>query len=499
MPTYSQQEQERFQKRAELIESGRNPYPLGGSVSDLPLVTVDEALGMLADMQDDPASDISPLVTLQGRLISKRNAGKLVFADIMQAGRKMQVQLTLQNVPDIADFKRLVDRGDHVRVSGELIYSNTGEPTLLVTERWEVTAKAVRALPNQHTPLNEETRVRRPYLGMINDPEQLLLAQSRSRAISALRGFLDGDRFFELETPMLQPIHGGASARPFTTVSNAYNTNLYLRIAVELYLKRAIIGGFDRVYEIGRNFRNEGADRTHSPEFTMLEAYEVGKDYNEMADYTQTLVQVFMHSMQSYMFRNNKEAGYAIFQDFGRIDLYGSLSEKVGQDITPETDRSVLLALLSAHDVTIPHVESALPGKLVEELWEALVKPTLGDAPVFVFDFPADTSPLAAPHRTRPGVAEKWDLYMGGMEVGTGYSELTDPVKQREYFEAQSLAAAGGDPEAMQLDEEFLLALEYGMPPTGGIGLGIDRLMMVGAGTGIREVQMFPFVAPMQA
>jgi lysyl-tRNA synthetase class 2 len=286
-------------------------------------------------------------------------------------------------------------------------------------------------------------------------------------------------------------MHGGASARPFVTHSNAFDTELYLRIAPELYLKRAVVGGIERVFEINRNFRNEGADSTHSPEFAMLEAYEAYGDYHSIADLTQQLVQdaaVAVSGSHVVTWADGTE--FDLGGEWPRISMYGSLSEAIGEEITPETPIARLKELADAVDLEVEH---PLPGKYVEELWEHHVKPGL-ERPTFVMDFPLDTSPLVRWHRSIPGVVEKWDLYVRGFELATGYSELVDPVVQRERFVEQAKLAAGGDPEAMRLDEEFLRALEFGMPPTGGMGMGIDRLLMAITGLGIRETILFPLV-----
>jgi lysyl-tRNA synthetase class 2 len=309
--------------------------------------------------------------------------------------------------------------------------------------------------------------------------------------MQSLRKTFTQDDFIEVETPMLQTIHGGASARPFKTQSNAFDTELFLRIAPELFLKRAVVGGIDRVYEINRNFRNEGADRTHSPEFAMLEAYEAYGDYNTMAALTQTLIQNAAMDVFGTL-KVELEDGEVndLSGEWDRISMFESLSKASGVEITPETDIAVLKKLADKEGLEIDHPQH---GKYVEELWEHFVKGDLQN-PTFVMDFPVDTSPLVRNHRTKPGIVEKWDLYIRGYEQATGYSELVDPVIQRERFVAQVKLSAAGDPEAMKLDEDFLKALEFGMPPTGGMGLGIDRLLMSLTGLGIRETIMFPLV-----
>jgi lysyl-tRNA synthetase class 2 len=306
-----------------------------------------------------------------------------------------------------------------------------------------------------------------------------------------MRKTFTDDNYLEVETPMLQSMHGGASARPFKTHMNAFDMELFLRIAPELFLKRAVVGGIERVFEINRNFRNEGADSTHSPEFAMLEAYQAYGDYNTMAELTQKLIQNAaqdVYGTQVVKLEDGEENDLSGSWD--HISMFESLSAAAGVEITPETPMAELKKLADKVEIEIDH---PLHGKYVEELWEHFVKPGL-TSPTFVMDFPVDTSPLTRDHRSKKGVVEKWDLYIRGYEQATGYSELVDPVIQRERFVAQMALAKSGDPEAMKLDEEFLKALEFGMPPSGGMGMGIDRLLMSLTGLGIRETILFPLV-----
>jgi lysyl-tRNA synthetase class 2 len=356
---------------------------------------------------------------------------------------------------------------------------------------WQIAAKALLPLPNLHSELSEETRVRSRYLDLIARDQARRTVVQRSQTVASLRATFTARGFLEIETPMLQTMHGGASARPFSTHSNAFDTELFLRIAPELFLKRAVVGGIDRVYEINRNFRNEGADSTHSPEFAMLEAYEAYGDYTSIAALTQTLIQEAALAIAgSHVVTWADGTEYDLGGEWDRISMYDSLSAAVGRTISPATPLAELQALATAEDVEVEH---PIHGKYVEELWEHFVKGALV-RPTFVLDFPVDTSPLVRGHRSIDGVVEKWDLYIRGFELATGYSELVDPVVQRERFVEQARLAAGGDPEAMRLDEEFLRALEHGMPPTGGMGMGIDRLLMALTGLGIRETILFPLV-----
>ncbi len=293
---------------------------------------------------------------------------------------------------------------------------------------------------------------------------------------------------------MLQTIHGGAAARPFVTHSNAFDLDLYLRIAPELFLKRAVVGGLERVFEINRNFRNEGADRTHSPEFTMLEFYEAYADYQVMATITRELVQqAALAACGSLVVTHADGSVHDLSGVWPQVDLYGSLSAAIDEQITPQTPRDHLVALCERAGVDA--APTAVPGKLVEELFEHHVVPTF-TGPTFVLDYPVDTSPLVRAHRSKPGVVEKWDLYVNGAETGTGYSELIDPVIQRERLTQQAALGERGDAEAMHLDEDFLRAMEHGMPPMGGVGVGVDRVLMALTGMGIRETILFPLVKP---
>ena len=360
---------------------------------------------------------------------------------------------------------------------------------------WQIAAKALRPLPVLHKELNEESRVRRRYVDLIARDSARTMARLRPAVVRSLRANFERRHYIELETPMLQTIHGGAAARPFETHMNAFDIDLYLRIAPELFLKRAVVGGLERVFEINRNFRNEGADSTHSPEFAMLEAYETYGDYNTMAELTRDLVQqAALDALGTTEVTLPDGSTYELGGEWANITMYGSLSEALGEEITPQASVEHLQKLLDRYEISVDPAKIS-HGKLVEELWEHLVGDSLY-APTFVRDFPVETSPLTRDHRSIPGIVEKWDLYVRGFELATAYSELVDPVIQRQRFEAQGRAAAAGDDEAMALDEDFLTAMEYGMPPSGGMGMGLDRLLMALTGLGIRETVLFPLVKP---
>ncbi len=476
----------RLEKRARLNELG-DAYPVS-----LPIThTIDQVRAAYPDLEVDVAT--GDQVALVGRVMFQRNTGKLCFGTLQAgSGARIQAMLSLDKVGEeqLELYKELVDLGDHLFVAGEVITSKRGELSILVSE-WKMAAKTIRPLPNLHNELGEEFRVRHRYIDLIVRDRAREVVKIRSQVMASMRKTFTESAYLEVETPMLQTIHGGASARPFKTHSNAFDTELFLRIAPELFLKRAVVGGIDRVYEINRNFRNEGADRTHSPEFAMLEAYEAFGDYNVMAELTQRLIQnAAMDVFGTHQVTLDDGTVNDLGGEWARISMFESLSDAAGVEITPDTPIVELKKLADKEGLEIDHPQH---GKYVEELWEHFVKGDLV-APTFVMDFPVDTSPLVRNHRSKPGVVEKWDLYIRGYEQATGYSELVDPVIQRERFVEQMKLAAAGDPEAMKLDEDFLKALEFGMPPTGGMGMGIDRLLMSLTGLGIRETIMFPLV-----
>ena len=483
----SEQTKVRLVKRDRLIDSGAEAYPVS-----LPITTTIAATRRkYANLETDAVT--GDTVGLAGRVVHLRNTGKLCFASLQAGdGSRIQAMVSLAEVgqESLDEWKELVDLGDHLFVTGEVISSRRGELSVLA-QGWKIAAKAIRPLPNLHGELSEETRVRQRYLDLISREAARDNVRNRSIAVASLRRTFDDHGYIEVETPMLQTMHGGASARPFVVHSNAFDTELFLRIAPELYLKRAVVGGIERVFEINRNFRNEGADSTHSPEFAMLEAYQAYGDYNQMADLTQEMVQNAAFAVSgSHVVTWNDGTEFDLGGEWDRISMYESLNAASGWSITIETPLDELKAKADSLGI---EVGQPTAGKYVEELWEHFMKGEL-ERPTFVMDFPVDTSPLVRDHRSKPGLVEKWDLYIRGFELATGYSELVDPVIQRERFIAQAKLGAAGDLEAMRLDEEFLRALEHGMPPTGGMGMGIDRLLMALTGLGIRETILFPLV-----
>ena len=476
----------RMAKREKLNELS-DAYPVSVPITH----TIQEVRAEFPDLEIDAVT--GKKVSLAGRVVFARNTGKLCFATLQSGdGERIQAMVSLDKVGEenLELYKELVDLGDHLFVEGEVITSKRGELSILV-ESWKMAAKTIRPLPNLHNELSEEFRVRHRYIDLIVRDRAREVVKIRSQVMQSLRKTFMNDSYLEVETPMLQSMHGGASARPFKTHMNAFDMELFLRIAPELFLKRAVVGGIERVFEINRNFRNEGADSTHSPEFAMLEAYQAYGDYSTMAELTQKLIQNAAQDVfgtQVVALDGGEENDLS--GEWARVSMFDSLSAAAGQEITPLTPMAELKKIADKVGIEIDH---PLHGKYVEELWEHFVKPSL-TKPTFVMDFPVDTSPLTRDHRDRPGVVEKWDLYIRGYEQATGYSELVDPVIQRERFVAQMALAKSGDPEAMKLDEEFLKALEFGMPPSGGMGMGIDRLLMSLTGLGIRETILFPLV-----
>ncbi len=480
----------RREKRAAILKRGAEPYPVAVPRTS----SLSEIRSKHKDLPIDVSTGIIESVT--GRVIFKRDTGKLCFANLREGdGTELQAMFSLDKIGEdqLEIWKTEIDLGDIVSVTGEVITSKRGELSILANS-FALAAKSLRPLPVEHKPLSEESRVRMRYVDLIVRPEARSNARLRPAVMRSLRNTFNTRNFLEVETPMLQVMHGGAAARPFKTFSNAYEMDLFLRIAPELYLKRCVVGGLEKVYEINRNFRNEGADSSHSPEFAMIETYEAYGDWNSMADLTKTLVQqaakdVFgSHTVKHFDGREIDLGG-----KWNEISLFDAISEGVGQEITALTSHEELKKIATKLGIKID--PKWITGKLAEEIFEHVAKDKL-IKPTFVKGFPIDTSPLVRAHREVAGVAEKWDLYVEGFELATGYSELVDPVIQRERLVEQSKLGASGDLEAMAVDEDFLKAMEYGMPPMGGMGMGVDRLLMALTGLGIRETILFPLVKP---
>ena len=480
----------RREKRAGLIERGVEPYPVSVSRT----ASLSEIRAKYATLETD--STTGDIQSLTGRVIFKRDTGKLCFATLREGdGTELQAMLSLDKVGQetLDSWKSDIDLGDIVSVTGEIITSKRGELSILANN-YAMAAKSLRPLPNDHKPMSEETRVRMRYVDLIVRDEARANARLRPAVMRSLRETFHKENFVEVETPMLQVMHGGAAARPFKSFSNAYDMDLYLRIAPELFLKRCVVGGIERVFEINRNFRNEGADSSHSPEFAMIESYQAYGDWRSIADLTRSLVQnAALAVAGSHVVTHHDGRQADLGGKWREISLYDAITEGVGESVTALTPLEDLKKIATKLGMKID--PKWITGKLAEEIFEHVAKDQL-IAPTFVMGFPIDTSPLVRAHRELPGVAEKWDLYVDGFELATGYSELIDPVIQRDRLVEQATLGAKGDLEAMQVDEDFLRAMEFAMPPTGGMGMGVDRLLMALTGLGIRETILFPLVKP---
>jgi lysyl-tRNA synthetase class 2 len=480
----------RREKRAGLIERGVEPYPVSVSRT----ASLSEIRAKYATLETD--STTGDIQSLTGRVIFKRDTGKLCFATLREGdGTELQAMLSLDKVGQetLDSWKSDIDLGDIVSVTGEIITSKRGELSILANS-YAMAAKSLRPLPNDHKPMSEETRVRMRYVDLIVRDEARANARLRPAVMRSLRETFHQQNFVEVETPMLQVMHGGAAARPFKSFSNAYDMDLFLRIAPELFLKRCVVGGIERVFEINRNFRNEGADSSHSPEFAMIESYQAYGDWRSIADLTRSLVQnAALAVAGSHVVTHHDGRQADLGGKWREISLYEAITEGVGESVTALTPLEDLKKIATKLGMKID--PKWITGKLAEEIFEHVAKDQL-IAPTFVMGFPIDTSPLVRAHRELPGVAEKWDLYVDGFELATGYSELIDPVIQRDRLVEQATLGAKGDLEAMQVDEDFLRAMEFAMPPTGGMGMGVDRLLMALTGLGIRETILFPLVKP---
>lgn len=490
-----EQMQVRRNKRSRLLETGRAAYP-----------TVVERSHTVRELRErfDPRLEAGELppdthtgeeVAIVGRVIFLRNTGKLCFVRLREGdGAEIQVMLSLADLGEeqLADFKALVDLGDLLAVTGEVITSRRGELSVQAAS-WSMAAKTLRPLPNEHKPLSDEARIRLRYVDMMIRPEAREMVRIKATVLRSLRETLDAQGYLEVETPILQLTNGGAAARPFRTHLNALDQDMLLRIALELDLKRAMIGGVDRVYEIGRTFRNEGLDSTHAAEFSMLEAYQAYGDQFTMMELTRDLVINAARAVGRTVVPGRDGSEIDLEAPWRQAAIHDLVSEAVGETVDVETPAEKLRQIAEERDIELQPAWGA--PEIVVELFEQLVEDSL-ITPTFVMDYPSEVKPLAKAHRSRPGLNEAWDLIVNGVELAPAYSELNDPVVQRERLTAQSLLAAAGDPEAMELDEVFLKAMEYGMPPAGGMGMGVDRLIMLLTGAGIRETILFPLLRP---
>jgi lysyl-tRNA synthetase, class II len=484
-------------RRAKLLrlrEAGIDPYPVTYPRSHT-LAAVVEQAGTLA-----PDTSTGREVSVAGRVLLKRDHGKLGFAMLRDGTGDLQVMVDAADVGEELDdlWRHGVDLGDHLGVTGEVITTRRGELSVRARSL-ALTSKSLRPLPDKHKGLTDpEARVRQRYVDLIVRPDSRDVAYQRAAVVRSIRDSLHARGFTEVETPILQTVHGGANARPFETHINAYDLDLYLRIATELHLKRLLVGGMEKVFEVGRQFRNEGVDFKHNPEFTSLEVYETYGDYDSMRVLTQELIQEAAVAVHGEQVARRPDADgrmveYDLSGEWPVRTICEAVSGALGDEVTADTPREHLLRHATAIGLDL---DPATPwGFVLEEIYGELCEGGT-TTPVFYTDFPKENSPLTRPHREDPRLAEKWDLVIFGAEQGTAYSELVDPLDQRERLVSQSLLAAAGDPEAMQVDEDFLQALEYGMPPTGGMGLGVDRLVMNLTGLSIRDTILFPLTRP---
>lgn len=479
----------RQQKLQELVSSGENPFKSSFQRTHLISAIVEKH----QDIQ--PGETTGERVTIAGRLMAKREHGKASFMVIKDGSASLQLYLTIDKLGE-SEYQRFLqfDIGDFIGVSGFVFRTRRGELSAEV-EEYELLTKSLRPLPEKwHGLTDVETRFRQRYLDLMMNPEVKETFEVRSRVIKAIRELLDGEGFLEVETPMLQSIPGGATARPFITHHQALDIDLYLRIAPELYLKRLIIGGMERVYEINRNFRNEGMSIKHNPEFTMLELYQAYADYHDMMDLTERVIKHVLQSVRGSSILNYQGKEYDFSVGWKRLTLLEAIKQFAGLDVSFKLDMGELKKIAGSRGIQVEKHWGK--GKLIFELFEKLVEPEIVQ-PTFVLDYPLEISPLARKHPQDPELTERFELIVGGREIANAFSELTDPIDQRQRFEAQVAAMEAGDEEAQRLDEDFLRALEYGMPPTGGLGIGIDRLVMLLTDAySIREVLLFPQMRP---
>jgi len=474
--------QQRINKLEELRDLGVNPYPYRYDISHPAQTILDQADALIED---------GTPVTVAGRILSKRGHGKSGFAHITDRTGRIQVYVRLDKVGEAAYhmYNRLIEVGDYIGVEGVVFRTRTEEITVLV-DKWVLLSKAIRPLPEKwHGLRDKEIRYRQRYVDLIINPDVKEVFVKRSRLIRTIQNFMDGEGFIEVETPILQPLYGGALARPFTTHHHALDMPLYLRIADELYLKRLIVGGLERAYEIGHDFRNEGIDRTHNPEFTMLEFYMAYADYTDVMDLVENLYAAVFQEVNGTLLHTYQGEPIDMTPPWPRLPMLEAIKKYADIDVAGQSTEA-LVALCQEREIGMDAQFNR--GKLIDGLFEFFVQPKLNN-PTFITEYPVEISPLAKRHRENPDLTERFELFIRGSECANAFSELNDPIDQRERFEQQVDMQQKGDGEAHIMDEDYLRAMEYGMPPTGGCGIGIDRLvMLVTDSASIKDVLLFP-------
>jgi lysyl-tRNA synthetase class 2 len=488
----SEREREARRERLEALRrAGVDPYPARVGPRT-PIVDVRRRF----DPLDAAALEAQPVtVAVTGRVLALRSFGNLLFLSLVEDGAALQASARKKEMaPELFAFVRELDVGDFVRVEGPVWRTRTGELTV-DAKKVELLAKSLRPLPEKwHGLADVEARFRQRYLDLLVNEESRRVALLRSGVIRAMRAYLDINGFVEVETPTLQPLYGGAAARPFTTRHNVYDQQLYLRISDELYLKRLLVGGLDRVYEIGHNFRNEGLSRKHNPEFTMMECYQAYADYRDMMEHCETMLREIAIAVRGTLQIEYQGRPIDLGAPWPRLPLAAAIERAIGIDVLAHPDLASLRAALSARK--LPAGDAPTWAKLVDDLFSEHVEPGLV-GPIFITDHPVELSPLAKRSAADPRLAERFEPYLAGMEIGNAFSELNDPDEQRRRLEDQQRAQKEGDAEAHPLDEDYVAALEYGLPPTGGLGIGVDRLVMILADAqNLREVILFPHLRP---
>ena len=504
-PSLSEQQQIRLEKLNQLRELDVNPYPYQYDVTHHTTEILDDKSFVI-----DPSggTENAKRVAIAGRVMTRRIMGKASFFTLQDSQGVIQVYIRRDDVGvDEYNkvFKKLVDIGDFVGIKGFVFKTRTGETTVHA-EEFEFLGKTVRPLPTPKEVENEEgevvtydafsdkeLRYRQRYVDLVVNPEVKETFIKRTRMVQAMRDFMNERGYLEVETPILQPIYGGASARPFVTHHNALDMQLFLRIANELYLKRLIVGGFDGVYEFSKDFRNEGLSRFHNPEFTQVELYVAYKDYNWMMDFMEEMVENVAVTLHGSTKVKSGEHEIDFKRPWSRVPMYEAIEKETGHNLHGKTEEEILTI---ARELKIPIEDGMGKGKLIDEIFGEYVEPKLIQ-PTFITDYPIEMSPLAKKHRSKEGLVERFEAICNGKEIANAFSELNDPVDQRKRFEEQTRLRSEGDDEAMTLDEDFLRAIEYGMPPTAGIGIGIDRLAMIMTNSeSIRDVLFFPLMRP---